>query len=459
MDEAKDDFKKAATPLRDRAIFRIYRKDDTLEGHKTNAVNFNHIIETGKIPSYASDLDKYQSANQYIDWESDDAFTHTLGDIEQKVFAEIEKHPGMVNLLEKEKWTYGDRRDWERHVSEIVSDVVKKTPGFEEYRIGRDGARRAIRLNDLSEDIENGTKNIEFDCETMSVVEGILLQKVDNALLPETASEGLFASKYRGLSADYKQGGNYFHASGGITFNDKDGDAGGHTFIVTPLGNIVESTDYTLPEDQPWLRSKTYIESAGAYSLEKLARGENFIGKAPGAKKSVYGSWQDKSHAATRQSGGTGISQETMGQFGNNFYPGIADDALFLDEQNLAIDATVLENGDMQLSVHQKIDIGTPQEGYMRVADDYKDRHALEQDCVNPSTIYQDRLNGKTYKFDVTLGEDHKTKISAYEKDAGNPESQFHKIGGTSDPHDTKPDIAPDLTIEETQPTLSPLKL
>lgn len=228
-------------PLHEREILEIapsgFFDDDTPERYDGRVVNFNTYLDDGRPP----EIDGLKFQDQYIDWDSDDAYTRALEEIRENVFERIENSPELQELLAKESWTRDDRVAWERGVSEIVSEEHKAIPGLGTYRNNSDEERypdverRASRLNDLSSDIENGTAFIEHDCEAMSILEGVILQQVDNAFLPEEAPEG-----------DYREASNYFYAVGRTNFNPEYNGDGTHAFIISSATtNIIEATNTT----------------------------------------------------------------------------------------------------------------------------------------------------------------------------------------------------------------------
>lgn len=144
----------------------------------------------------------------------------------------------MQGLLAKDEWTREDRVVWERNVSNYVNEAHANVQGLASYRnnsshdegLYMDTTDRATRLNDLSSDMENDTKIIEHDCESMSRFEGQILQKIDNKFLPVDSPDG-----------DFKKSSNYFYSLGNTNF--QMGNNGGmHAYIVSSATmNVIEA--------------------------------------------------------------------------------------------------------------------------------------------------------------------------------------------------------------------------
>jgi hypothetical protein len=240
--------------------------------------NFDHINSTGKFPL------KREQEPYEIDWKVKDAFTRTMKEIGDKVYERIQKSPELQKLLKKEQWSMSERENWEEKVSTIVSEEVDEVPGFAAYRSLSSSEKKDIdpnspsakikniyKINDLSSDIENKTGKKRFDCTTMSIVEGSVLQKCDRRFLPAKAAEG-----------DFKIAANYFYAEGRQAFPGSDSFFN-HTFLISSAtGNMIESTADPDKKKQP------YIRSENNYTFEEFAAGRPFVGKDGSVYTSFY---------------------------------------------------------------------------------------------------------------------------------------------------------------------------
>jgi hypothetical protein len=262
------------------AVDDLIIKDDTPELEDDRVINFQYIIDTGEVSQGL-----FPGTNYDIDWESDDLFNQRIDEIEKCVLERVSQHDDLQGLINKTEWTTEDRLSWEFHLSEIVSEEVNKVAGFEEYR--RSGATKIEALfsdvdreshaNEISRDLENGTQNIEFDCELMTLVEGTILQRVENGLLPESSE----------TEGDYKKLGNYFYAQSQVAYNPHEDDRSewrGHAYIISSVtGNIIEATadpddgkhPYTFNMDpnfsfEEFVETGLAITTGGIYHTESI---------------------------------------------------------------------------------------------------------------------------------------------------------------------------------------------
>jgi hypothetical protein len=231
------------------------------------AINFQSVLETGNIPT-SSGIGAMRSGwgPQHIDWDSDDAFTQALDQIKENTASRIQQSAELQELLEKDQWTREDRVAWEREVSTIVSEEHNNISGLDNYRNVSNSSqypdveRRVTNLNDLSYDIENNTQTLEHDCETNSIVEGVVLQQIDVEFLPDASEVG-----------DYKEASNYFFVRGGVSFDQSDTSTLYHAYVVSSgTGNVIEATN-----DPDKNSSSQYLESSrDDYSFEAFIRGD-----------------------------------------------------------------------------------------------------------------------------------------------------------------------------------------
>ena len=254
------------------------------EAYDNRMINFSLINETGNIPSvmkwegtsgifYQTDPSSGYWGSQRVDWDADDAFSSEYDGILERSIARIEENPELYDLRVMGSWGHAERVQWERGISEIVSEEMAQVPGLDSYRSTAipgypETSLRAQFINAVSGDIENGTRSVEFDCEAMSVVEGSILQRLDQHFLPRRTIEAM-------QEGDLKMQHNYFYATGQVSFNPNDDTAGGHAFIVSSAtGNVIEATN------EPNVHFfSPYIESADPeWNFDRFVRGEVFEG-------------------------------------------------------------------------------------------------------------------------------------------------------------------------------------
>ncbi len=395
-------------PLNDRdkiPVVRTYNNGNSY--NNISVVNFNHILRTGDAHNGA-DGDK----SQYnIDWSSNDAFTRALKTIEDRSAARIQNDPGLQALLNKPGWIKPDREKWEKRLSEIVSEETDKIPGFGDYRsiIKINGYKTVeqniSRLNDLTSDITNNTQQKRFDCGIMSMIEGSTLQKLENRFL--SASAGGVAS------GDWKKPMSYFYATGGATLTAGE-KLGGHTFIFTPTGNVIEGTI-----DPSYGKRSPYIKAATGSSLEQFVKGHSFVGQ----DGSVYGHYNQGMHIAARAD--AAAIQKGLKEDGKIFterellsrdrIEGFSIAHSQKDGMMMIASRTPFANKDhFEIKIYQKQNIGQPNEGYAMVGYAHDLKKPGEQ-SPKLSYTYTDPLNGKIFKSDVDFA-NNAARLDLYAK-------------------------------------------
>ncbi len=280
-------------PLEDRDAIRIAEPNHMFAD--IQAVNVNHILDSGEfLPVELSGLG--QVANIFtlgsfsrekdglmrtIDWNSDDKFTQTMSHIEQDTIRQIFESDELSQLIEKDEWTRQDRASWESGVSQIISNKLDIIPGFNKYRIDyyeNSGIKETTHFNDLSKDLTYKMSTMEFDCDVMSVVEGAIIQRVENSLLPEK-SDVL-------QEQNYKYASNYFITPG----NSWAGETVvPHTIITSSAtGNIIEAT-FSNRYRSARNELSSYVESSDPENgFEDTIEGKPFIYRNGGGEWSMF---------------------------------------------------------------------------------------------------------------------------------------------------------------------------
>jgi hypothetical protein len=251
-------------PLSERDIVALHQPN--LFG--VRAVNLNYVLRTGKIPM--SDFGFY---NDSIDWGRNDSFIRALRGIGQKACEKIGQSQALQDLLKKDHWTRGDRECWEENICCIAGQEMFAVPGLGKYRSHNELFGHP--LNALSTDIDHDTQIREFDCKGMSFVRGCVIQRIEDSLLPAGGPPGAF-----------KRAMNYFVIAGGVCFSDEN-KTGGHTFIFTPAGNIIESTEKPA-------RGTGYKKSSAPLSFADFVAGKPLVT----ARGDVYGGYLTDKNAA-----------------------------------------------------------------------------------------------------------------------------------------------------------------
>lgn len=244
------------------------------------AINFQKILRDGsftihtqsglRLLSFIAGRDATTSLKgQSIDWNSEDSYTKALKKVEEQVLAEIEQSPQFRELLGKNFWTLEDRKIWEREVGDLVLENLHQIPGLSSYRYISEKypetTHRPVVLNELAQDIDNNTDNVEFDCEEMSATAGSIIQRIENSLLPDDVEPG-----------NLKVASNYFLFTGKASWDKYDSSVN-HAYIVSSAtGNIIEATS------EPWKGNSmgSYIESTNPnHHFDNFAKTGYFVAK------------------------------------------------------------------------------------------------------------------------------------------------------------------------------------
>lgn len=195
-------------PFHEQDYFPIF---DRLRGrYQQYAVSFNYILRTGDI--HLEDSDQ----NQTIQLGRDDAFTKTVDEITKRVIDRVrtlqqQRGSPLHTLFAKRDWDKNNREQWESILSEITSEEMDKVPVFDNYFDSNAGGKRPKTLNLLSADIKKGVsdnndKTYQTDCEVLSAVGGVVMQRAENFILDPFKS-----------NQSWKNPMNYYAASGGLT--------------------------------------------------------------------------------------------------------------------------------------------------------------------------------------------------------------------------------------------------
>lgn len=212
--------------------------------------------------------DLAREPDQSLDLEAQDEFNKALKTIETNTKRRIEASAPLTSLLRKDSWTVEDRVQWEHNVATMASEERHRIPGLGSYRsiFNREfhAQKRPARINDLSIDIRDGSEVMEFDCEQMTAVDGIILGRLEKTLLPQNAG-GL----KRAVS--YARSTGYIYMEFDTFSGVKDPSVSGHhVFLLSPLtGNIIEATANPLANEvvyripmTAWSGMKGYLRGA-----------------------------------------------------------------------------------------------------------------------------------------------------------------------------------------------------
>lgn len=247
------------------------------------------MLSSGIVSVYSLDpRDLRRDPDETFDLSANDEFVSALKKITDSSNLRVARSPQLQKLLKKTVWSIKDRVSWERELSQIVSEERHQIPGMKQYRSTSDSEHparfRAKSLNELASDIVHNTDNIQFDCEQMSAVDGIILQRVENSALAGNI----------GLKAP----ASYLRVTG-FLFTEWDQwqiedpfVAGNHVYLMSPItGNIIEATA------DPIEKETVYREPVkGAWSVQDYLSGRDLVVHADN-KYVVYSSAYDNKNA------------------------------------------------------------------------------------------------------------------------------------------------------------------
>lgn len=229
-------------------------------GHSV-AISFNRVARDGMVEDHKR-LKSY--LNYRFQLGTDDAFSKTFQTCLNQAHTTLMNNPDSIALLCKAEWTYDDRITWERTLAETVSETMDSFPGLNTYRTEvTDDCTRDPNLNALSSDIENDTQTYEFDCEAMSIVEGLLIQSLENQILDERINK-----------TNWKYQGTYYYVTGHRSDADNDTLENGHAFIMSyETGNIIEAViDPSETERSPY-----YVAENDNFTFHEFISGIPFV--------------------------------------------------------------------------------------------------------------------------------------------------------------------------------------
>ena len=226
------------------------------------AISVRAVLATGNV------RDGYVEADQSVDLKAGDLYTQALDQIVYRASAVLREQD--LRLLEKPRWNHDDRLEWERELAQAVLVEAHKIPGLRQYRIVdapgfsdidakyRVASRRTFRLNDLANDIAVDGHEVDYSCARQAVTEGIVAQRVEDALLPAAGAD----------ADDARHASPWFIATGHVHMASVTGS---HEFLVSgATGSIIEATSEG--------NSDFYFQSAEEdWNLSAFVAGRPFI--------------------------------------------------------------------------------------------------------------------------------------------------------------------------------------
>ncbi len=187
-------------------------------GVDVGMTNFRAFIETGKMHFRGPE------GEINIDFSKDDALMRTIEDVVQDARHDVRHSDEYKALKAADPATLEQRLAYEQVLSEAVFEGVERVDGLRQYRLDTNAVEANDmpehyaqssneiisnnNLNSLSRDIEghadmNTSYTTDFECEKMSALKGMIMQAIEDDLLP--ADDG-----------SLKSAGSYFNAQGGM---------------------------------------------------------------------------------------------------------------------------------------------------------------------------------------------------------------------------------------------------
>lgn len=193
-----------------------------------------------------------------VDWNGNDPVAQSVRQMQRNLDQRVRESGILQKLHKQPRWDKVAREAWEAELSRLVSEEVASDPLLANYRTSPE-VRRTQNLNQLK-------TNTSFDCVTMSMVEGRLLQSLEDQWLGDRAPSD---------ASDLRRPSQYYIAAGFTRAPDPENTktltGGGHAFLVSSLtGAVIESTQ---------VRGVPYRKSVHSdYGFNDMLAGYSFVG-------------------------------------------------------------------------------------------------------------------------------------------------------------------------------------
>lgn len=169
-----------------------------------------------------------------IDLDHTDAFTEHYHAMRQRVETQLATHP----LLAQPHWSRDERAYWEATLAGAILDEMTQVPLLGVYRTNRQLSPITGEPVLPTSSINALTANHEFDCDKQTTVLALMMQQIENQLLPAEAAD----------ATSYHRQGQYFMGGGIIAAEGIEGYTAPHAWLTSSAtGNIVDVTRPTTP--------------------------------------------------------------------------------------------------------------------------------------------------------------------------------------------------------------------
>lgn len=223
-----------------------------IAGINVGMTSFRAFIETGDMKFHGPE------GVITIDFSKDDALMRSMKAALEDAEYEVRNSDEFSVLMEADPPTLEQRLAYEQTLSRAVFGAIEGIDGLKNYRLDKDAldgkysqSSNEIKpdnnLNSLSQDIEGKADSTQsyrtdFECEKMSALKGMLMQGIEDSLLPEN-------------DGSLQSAGTYFNAQGGI-YNIKG-------FAAPDLEEVIQKDDFKV--DRGWHAFITSSKSGAVF--------------------------------------------------------------------------------------------------------------------------------------------------------------------------------------------------
>lgn len=160
--------------------------------------------------------------------DPNNAFTKEFLKLDESVRKAVTDDAELQDLLKKPDWSKSDRFLWEARVNDIVVEKMNESYLFKFENYTTSGPGTGIR------NLNNMQVGMEYDCEAMSLIKGLMTQRVEDI--------SLMTNKGGGLKQAYPY---YYVRTNDVNFSDME--VSGHATVFCPaLGNISDQKSIML---------------------------------------------------------------------------------------------------------------------------------------------------------------------------------------------------------------------
>lgn len=233
---------------------------------ESRAVSFNDILEGNVridmfngVDSFIHDLlNDFDDNDLEINWNDETKIINDINSARDKVLSKMQEEFSELLKKEPSNWNEEERDEWSSKLAFYTSAELDNHPIFSKYKLDGQG-KRERRINDINE-------KSEFDCECMAIIEGIIMQLVENEVLKSYAKD-------------------YYLVTGQANYNYGAGFAK-HTWVMNEDGDVFEATADKEGKMQDLVFRKNVIDS---YTFKHFIAGFPSLVEDKNGRTSYYG--------------------------------------------------------------------------------------------------------------------------------------------------------------------------